>query len=124
MKKIYIIDDDSDFLEIINHILRKSYITLTNQAMDLEEINSFKPDLILMDNAVGTDISEIMLNKLRNAFPLFDTPVILVSAHHDITRLAQAKGISGFIRKPSSIGYIRSYVDNFFEGSLNREKIA
>ena len=124
MKKVYIIDDDKDFLEIIDHILRKTYITLTTPNMDLDELGSFQPDLIMMDNTVGAEHSEIMLRKIRNKFPLFNTPIILVSAHHDISKLAELKGISGYIRKPSSIAYIRSYVQNFFIESVNREEIA
>ncbi|RYF99671.1 MAG: response regulator [Chitinophagaceae bacterium] len=124
MKKVYIIDDDKDFLEIIDHILRKFYITLTTPNMDLDQLGSFQPDLIMMDNSVGTDHSEIMLKRIKGKFPLFNTPIILVSAHHDISKLAELKGISGYIRKPSSIAYIRSYVDSFFIESVNHEKIA
>ena len=124
MKKVYIIDDDKDFLEIIDHILRKSYVTLTTPNMDLEEMENFQPDLIMMDNAVGAEHSEIMLKKIKSKYPLFKTPIILVSAHHDISKLAELKGISGYIRKPSSIAYIRSYVDSFFIDTMGREQIA
>jgi DNA-binding NtrC family response regulator len=92
--------------------------------MDLDELGSFQPDLIMMDNAVGAEHSEIMVKKIKSKFPLFNTPIILVSAHHDISKLAEQKGICGYIRKPSSIAYIRSYVDSFLIQSANREQIA
>jgi response regulator RpfG family c-di-GMP phosphodiesterase len=113
-KKIYIIDDDLDFLDIVSYIFRKNYKTLTSTSLDTELILSFQPDLIMMDNAVGHDLADIMMRKLHSAIPSFATPVILVSAHHDISRLATVKGVQGFIRKPSSISYIRAYVDSFF----------
>jgi CheY-like chemotaxis protein len=124
MKKVYIIDDDRDFLEILSHILKKSYTILTTPNMDLDEMDSFQPDLILMDNAVGAEHSEMMLQKIKGKFPLFKTPIILVSAHHEVHKLAELKGISGYIRKPSSIAYIRSYVDKFLIDPVDREKIA
>ena len=124
MKKLYIIDDDQDFLDIVSYILGKNYKVVTTNALKLDEVASYKPDLILMDNSVGTDMSEKMIRQLNIAFPSFSTPIILVSAHHDISRLAGAKGINGFIQKPSSIGYIRSYVNEFFQKDTDEKKLA
>lgn len=119
IKKIYIVDDDIDFLEIVSYIFRKNYKTLTSTSFDTEAISAFQPDLIIMDNAVGTDKADMMIKKLHNAFPMNSFPVILVSAHHDISRLANAQGVHGFIRKPSSISYIRTYVESFFANNAN-----
>jgi response regulator RpfG family c-di-GMP phosphodiesterase len=113
-KKVYIIDDDQDFLDIVAYILKKNYRTLTSTFLDTSQITDFGPDLILMDNAVGMDMSEMMIRRIQAAIPSFSVPVILVTAHHDVHRLTNIKGIRGFIRKPSSIDYIRSYVDRFF----------
>jgi response regulator RpfG family c-di-GMP phosphodiesterase len=118
-KKVYIVDDDIDFLEILTYILKKNYRILTASALKTEDVALFQPDLILMDNAVGSEISEKMIRRLNTEIPSFATPVILVSAHHDISKLAAIKGVNGFIRKPSSIGYIRSYIDNFFNNNLD-----
>lgn len=115
MKKLYIIDDDPDFLEIVTYVLKKNYQIQVATSLNIAELSSFNPDLILMDNSVGTDVSALMIEKIQRTFPLFDTPVILVSAHHDISRLADKKGVNGFIQKPASIGYIRTYVQEFFQ---------
>lgn|SRR5690606_109541 len=115
MKKLYIIDDDNDFLDIVSYILREHYHVKSATSLNVEDLVHFKPDLILMDNSVGTDISGGMISRLQSTVPEFDIPVILVSAHHDISSLADKKGVCGYIQKPASISHIRKYVREFFE---------
>lgn len=114
MKKVYIIDDDMDFLVITRHILSKDYQLMTNSALDLPEMTRFQPDLILMDNSVGNENAESLVNKMYAQIPAFSTPIILVSGHHNLADLAQKKEIFGYIQKPATINYIRSYIADFF----------
>jgi len=117
MKKLYIIDDDSDFLEIATHIFRKDYDLLTASSLDIPELSLFRPDLILMDNAVGRERASHMIWEMYDKIPLFATPIILVSGHHDINSLATIKGIVGVIQKPASVQEIRTCVSDFFFNS-------
>ncbi len=114
MKKLYILDDDSDFLEIVAHIFRKDYEVRTAQALDTEEIGSYRPDLILMDNTIGNDSSAGLIAEMHEKISFFTSPIILVSGHHNISSLATAKGIVGFIQKPASVQEIRACVADFF----------
>jgi DNA-binding NtrC family response regulator len=117
MKKIFILDDDLDLTAILQSILSKNYeikISLTAKNI-CEQIEQFKPDLLIIDHFIGLDNSGAILDKLQNAIPGFSIPFILFSATHDIEDKARKLGTEGFIEKPASITYIRNYIDNFFK---------
>lgn len=114
-KKLYIIDDDKDFLDIASHILRKDYELTTSNEYNREDMIGFQPDLILLDNALGTDTSTEVISRMYDDIPGFATPVVLVSGHPHISHIATGRGIVGYIQKPSSIIEIRNKVAFFFE---------
>lgn len=115
MKKLYILDDDRDFLDIATHILQKNYELAPATAFRAEEVQAFKPDLILMDNAIGDLTSAFVISQLYELIPFFSTPVILVSAHPNIAILAANKGVFGYIQKPASVREIREQVAFFLD---------
>lgn len=114
MRKVYIIDDDPDFLDIARHILSKDYDVKAASQLDLNQLADFQPELILMDNVIGAKNSEGIVKEIKAAIPAFSTPIILVSGHHDLPYLAQNPGIVGYIQKPASISHIRNYIANYF----------
>lgn len=106
-KKLLILDDDLEILELLNHILGKQYIILTRANTDTLEndLKEFGPDAILIDHFIGDTTSKEVLNKsLRNSSHI---PVILHSAHEEIEKLSLDARVTAFIRKPSSISEIR-----------------
>lgn len=114
MKKVYIIDDDSDFLELATTILGKDYSIASADELDHGHIVSFGPDLILMDNKIGGTDSDLAIDYLKKEIPGFAIPIILVSGHHNLPDIAIKSGVNGYIQKPASIHYIRSYILDFF----------
>jgi DNA-binding NtrC family response regulator len=109
-KRLLILDDDAEVLELMSRILSKKYQLLTKINTDNleEEIQSFQPDAILIDHFIGDKTSnEIISHSLRN---LTHIPVILHSAHEDIERLSNDENVAGYIRKPSSITEIRDCI--------------
>ena len=104
MKKILIVDDDRDILELMAYILgEEDYQTLTLDNGDaiLEEISRFKPDLILMDVMLehldGRDICHL----IKRMEATRSLPVILVSASHDLSeRLGREGAPDDFLSKP------------------------
>jgi len=115
MKKLYILDDDRDFLDIATHILRKDYELAPATVFRVEEVHAFRPDLILMDNAIGDMTSAFVINQLYEQIPFFSTPIILVSAHPNLALLAAHKGVFGYIQKPASVREIREQVAFFLD---------
>ena len=112
MKKIYLLDDNVELLEIIELILGKEFIVKSNSSLEniSEELQDFNPDIILIDHFIGDSNSEEVLKTIHNAIPGFRIPFILFSASHNIEEKAAELGAVGFIEKPSSIAHIRSYI--------------
>jgi DNA-binding NtrC family response regulator len=112
MKKIYLLDDNIELLEITGLILGKEFIIKSNSTIDniTEQLQEFNPDLIIIDHFIGDSNSAEILKTIQNAIPGFRIPFILFSASHNIEEKARELGAIGFIEKPSSIAHIRSYI--------------
>ncbi len=117
MKKIFLLDDNESFIEITSHILSKEYeIGTAVSAENLaEKLQEFKPDLMIIDHFVGDENSGEIMGHLKTAIPGFNIPFIIFSASHDIHESAEKLQAAGYIEKPSSISYIKTYIKNFFE---------
>jgi DNA-binding response OmpR family regulator len=103
-KKILILDDDDDILEILSFLLSENgYEIKTLSCGDtvFDDIKDFRPDLILMDVMLaGLDGRSICRNIKENHLTSF-LPVILISATHDLAySLNQSGGPNDFISKP------------------------
>lgn len=104
-KRVMIIDDDREFLEELNDILRLSgYEThSTNDSLEaMSSASEFKPDIIIMDfrmpGKTGFDVAQ----ELR-AMPAFkETPIIGMTAFvgEDYEQRMQKCCINTYLRKP------------------------
>lgn len=117
MKKIFILDDNDELLDILQRLLGKNYqLLLKSDSADITDtILRFDPDLIILDHTVGDTNSSDVIRELREKRNPFLTPVILFSAHVHIKEVAESIGAQGFIEKPSDINYIREYIRSQFE---------
>lgn len=119
MKKIYLLDDNVELLEITELILGKDFIIRSKSTIQgiTEELQEFNPDLIIIDHFIGDSNSDEIMKNIHSAIPGFRIPFILFSASHNIEEKAAELGAIGYIEKPSSIAYIRSYIKNCLEKS-------
>jgi len=106
-KRILVIDDDKDILELLNIIFQESgyEVILSNTMEAAEHITVIHPDLILLDVHIagsfktGADICrEIKLN-----YETTHLPVMLVSAETDLHMIARDCGADLFLAKPFDI---------------------
>lgn len=108
-KRILILDDEEEILELMARILGNTYTLLTKtDTTDLEkDLKDFRPGVIIIDHFIGDQTSkEIIANSLRH----LNIPVILHSGHTDIEKLSLGINVAGYIRKPSSINEIRECI--------------
>lgn len=108
-KRILILDDEEEILELMSRILGNTYTLLTRaNTVDLEkDLDEFRPGVIIIDHFIGDQTSkEIIARSLRTV----DIPIILHSGHTDIEKLSLGINVAGYIRKPSSITEIRECV--------------
>lgn len=107
MKKILVVDDNEEILEVIELILRLEGYQVSG-LMDAsyfnQRISEFKPDLILLDVMLGALDGRDLCNLLKADRLTLHIPVIMISASHN---LSDIQGIichpNDFIAKPFDI---------------------
>jgi DNA-binding response OmpR family regulator len=102
-KKILVVDDDMDILEPLSLILEnKGYKveTVSKGKFVFAKIDSFKPDLLLLDILMsGSDGREIC-KKIKQDKKTRELTVIMMSAHPSAQKDASAIRADDFIAKP------------------------
>lgn len=114
MKKILILDDDKDTLEILSFILTEfGYEVQTRSCGEtvFEDIKACQPDLILMDVMLaGMDGRAICKDIKENQLTAF-LPVILISGTHDLAESLYLPGApNDYIAKPYDIDHLLNRV--------------
>jgi DNA-binding response OmpR family regulator len=121
-KKVLVVDDENDILDVIRIILEDEgydVTTLNNGRNILEEISNNTPDLILLDVMLcGMDGREICRD--IKADPRFESiPIIMISASHNLHGFLGQKGyLDGFIAKPFDIDNLVEVVNSRFHSSI------
>lgn len=126
LKKVLIVDDEADILEIISYnLIKEGYEILT--AKDgieaLGKIGLFKPDLVILD-IMMPKMSGVEVCKILRTKPEFnDTLIIFLTALSDES--SQIKGLEtgadDYISKPISPKVLVSRVNAIFR-RLNKEE--
>jgi len=106
-KRILIIDDDEDILEILNIVFQGDgfEVIASNTGEAAEQLDLIHPDLVLLDVRIigyqkrGNEICA----DIRKRYPADKLPVILISAESDIISLAGSCGATGYIKKPFDV---------------------
>jgi DNA-binding response OmpR family regulator len=106
-KRILIIDDDEDILDILNIIFQdEGYeVVISNTGHAAEYIHQIDPDILLLDirlagyEKTGAEICR----EIKSMYPDEHFPVILVSAEADISIIASYCGADAFVSKPFDI---------------------
>jgi len=109
-KKILVLDDDTDILEIISLILSEAgYET---KALDcgeavFEDIANFQPDLVLMDVMLANMDGRTICKHIKDNPLTSHLPVILISGTHDLAESLHAPGApNDFVSKPFDIDHL------------------
>lgn len=107
MKKILVVDDNQEILEVIELILTlEGYqvSVLMDASHFNQRISEFKPDLILLDVMLGALDGRDLCNLLKADQLTLHIPVIMISASHNLN---DREGIicypNDFIAKPFDI---------------------
>ncbi|QXV66771.1 response regulator [Mucilaginibacter sp. 21P] len=106
-KKVLVIDDDHDILEIISIVLDSEgcEVLTTDNGKDVEQlVRSFSPDIILLDVMLGDMDGRDICKALKSADDTANTPIIIVSATHGWhTRHEKYCNADHYISKPFDV---------------------
>jgi two-component system response regulator VicR len=114
-KKILIIEDDKDILDIVSVILEQEGYkieTLTHGDV-IDEIKADPPELILCDiwlpKRKGTEICKVLKSDSQTSH----IPFILISTAMNLSELARKCGADAYIEKPFQIRELVNIVKTY-----------
>jgi len=105
-KKILIVDDEKDIVDIMSMFLNEEgyYITCAYNGLEaLEKVNCIKPDLIVLDIMMPRMDGFTVNQKLKENPDTRDIPVIVVTGKNDLRKIEEAikkDQINSYIKKP------------------------
>lgn len=129
MAHILIVEDEA----LMRETLRRGLELLGHQAVvaadgvrGLEEIISFKPDMVLLDLFLSDEYFNglELLERIRTIYP--ELPVVVMSGYGTVDSAVEAMkmGAREFVQKPFDIGQIASIIDRVLEVISLRAEVA
>ena len=118
-KKILIVDDEQDILEILKILLEsRGYEVIVDiSAEKVENLDLINPGLILLDSMLKGKDGRDICKKIKSQPAFKNIPIIFLSADADLHIIAEDCKAEGYLRKPFELNEILSAV----ETNLNRK---
>jgi len=112
MKTILVIEDDADNREVFREILKgqRYFVSLAASMPTVRYVTMMRPDLILLDHWVGNGLGSHFCRQLKADPDTKHIPVVFISAHCDVERLAEQCGANSAIAKPFDVEHFISAV--------------
>jgi two-component system phosphate regulon response regulator PhoB len=114
-RKIVIIEDDPDILDIMTFILTEEgyEVVAAVDEKPLQEVHKHDPFLILMDNRLTSGLGKHFCKEFKSHPATSHYPVILVSANSGLEEMARDSGADGYLKKPFDIVELIDLVKKF-----------
>ena len=109
MSRILVIDDDLDILSVMEILLsmKGCNVEVTARGENtFPKIESFKPDLILLDVLISGYDGRIICKQLKSNEETRHIPVIMFSAHPGAAATIADYGADDFISKPFDVNHL------------------
>jgi DNA-binding response OmpR family regulator len=118
MKKILVVDDDRDILEVIQIILEDQgydvHITPDGNIVE-RKIKEFSPDLILLDIWLAGIDGQDIAARLKKQNETKEIPIVMISAVNKSDQIAQNAGVEDFLSKPFDMDDLISIVAKYIQ---------
>jgi DNA-binding response OmpR family regulator len=112
-KKILVVDDDTDLLEIMKFLLADAGYkvrTCETGKQILNTIKKFKPDLVILDIILGNLDGRNLCRAIKTDKHTKLIPVIIISAVDDLDDITLTVGTNGILSKPFDIDSLLSCI--------------
>jgi DNA-binding response OmpR family regulator len=102
VKKLLIIENDRDTLDVIGVILEDNgfEVVESQKKISLQEIERINADVIVIDHLLDDGLGSDLCLEIKSNPATKNAPVILYSASYKIEQLAKDNGADAFIAKP------------------------
>ena len=108
-KRILIIEDDEDILQVLETVLEYNDFTVKglNRTDDiLKSVGDYKPDLVLTDYLLSGTNGGKICQQIKGNKETCHLPVILISAYPELASSLGNFGFDAFITKPFDINML------------------
>ncbi len=105
-QKILAVDDDRDILDALKHVLYYGgyeVVTSINAENIFEQVERYKPNLILMDIMLSGKDGRQVCRQLKTNLTTKQIPIIMISATPGLRQDILSCGAEDFIAKPFDI---------------------
>lgn len=120
-KKIIVIEDNHDILDMIEFILRdEGFDVLPSlNAEPLQRIATIQPDLILLDDWLADGYGHVLCEEIKADSLTNHIPVVLISSVRNLQDIAAQCHADAYITKPFDIDYLIAVVKDHLEMRLS-----
>ena len=118
MAIILVAEDHADARLLMRDILEGMGHDVVEAGDGLEGVKlalTSSPDLIILDLMMPTASGDSALRFMRGTPGLESIPILVVSAHPDIARIANENGATGWVAKPVRIDELTHKIDALLE---------
>lgn len=116
IKEILVIDDDIAILEVIKIILQeKGYhvITISDSNLVQEYLIHHNPSIILLDFWMSGLNGKKIVAQIKNSPDSQHIPIVMISANHEVRKIAQEIHANDFLAKPFDITDLTNIVEKY-----------
>lgn len=117
MKKIvYVVEDNDDIREMIEYLLSSEKYDVYGYATAFafkEQLKVSNPDIIVLDIMLPDGNGFEICDQLKSSEVTKDIPILLMSAHANISDIKQVSQAEDFISKPFDIDDFISRIDRY-----------
>lgn len=113
MKRVLVVDDDSDLLAIVrSYLVRRGYevYTCCSCTEGIAALDNFKPDFVLLDVNVGAEDGREMCRTITQQANWNHIPVVMISANHEQLSTVQSYGAKAALQKPFEMERVLSMI--------------
>ncbi|WP_207425387.1 response regulator [Pedobacter sp. SYSU D00535] len=116
MKRVLIVDDDSDIIDLVSLILEEAgfQVIVSSQQSLIKDIYRYKPGLILYDGWKKQKEDFQVLSQVKRDKICSRIPIILFSTATDLPSLAQAYQTDSYLDKPFELDQLVDAVRNCY----------
>jgi len=121
LKRIFVLDDNQDILDIIKEVLsyEKFEVKITsNSEQIIENLKTYHPDLVILDYKLNRNKGDEICRQIKTDYQLYNTPVIICSAYLDNNINLLTCGCDATIAKPFGLDELIDKVNGLIAASV------
>lgn len=114
MKKILLIDDQVEILELLGYFFKQLHFKVSafTDIIPLKAIAEIAPDVIALDYRIGDKFGSDFCKEIKSNTQTGHIPVVILSADEGLSQIARDSCADGYLTKPFDIERLHQTIKN------------